>query len=354
MLHITLNDTQCAELRQWARQAVGRVSERAHFVLLSHQGYSPPEIGDLMGYDAVTVRTWLKAYQAHACAGLDDAPRTGRPAKEPDLVAIVQAQAGQSPPTMGYLQACWTVALLVLHLCQRLRIQVSPATVRRALHAARWAWKRPKLAPAHRPDSHAAQKQAKLAEILGDSAGTIIAEDEADIHLLAVVRSMWQRIGEQKRIPTPGQNAKRGVFGGLNVRTGEWFYSITARKRGVEFIAFLTVLLTAYPTGIIYVIVDNASIHTSRAVKHWLTLHTRLQLVYLPTYSGHRLNPVEKVWWDLKDDIAANRCFKSLVELEQAVHCYFAGFTQERALCLTNCEVTRTAQQALAKSEKNF
>jgi putative transposase len=349
MLHITLNDTQSADLRQLARQAVGRVSERAHFVLLSHQGYSPPEIGRLMGYDAATVRPWLKAYQAQACAGLDDAPRSGRPPTEPDLVAIVQAQASQSPPTMGYLQACWTVALLVLHLYQRLRIHVSPATVRRALHAAGLAWKRPKLAPARRPDPCAAEKQAKLAEILGDSAGTIIAEDEADVHLLAVVRSMWQRRGEQKQIPTPGQNAKHGVFGGLNVRTGEWFYSITVRKRSVEFMAFLTMLLTTYPAGTIYVIVDNASIHTSRAVKHWLTLHARLQMVYLPTYSGHRLNPVEKVWWDLKDDIAANRCFKSLIELEQAVHRYFAGFTKERALRLTNCEVTRTAQQALVK-----
>ena len=349
MLHITLNDTQVAELRQLARQAVGRVSERAHFVLLSHHGYSPPEIGRLMGYDAATVRLWLKAYQIHPCAGLDDAPRSGRPAQAPDLVAIVQAQTSQSPPTMGYLQACWTVALLVLHLCQRLRIQVSPATVRRALHAASLVWKRPKLAPARRPDPHAAEKQAKLAEILGDSAGTVIAEDEAEVHRLAVVRSMWQRIGEQKRIPTPGQNAKRGVFGGLNLRTGEWFYHITAHKRGVEFIAFLTALLTAYPAGTIYVIVDNASIHTSRAVEHWLTLHARLQLVYLPTYSGHRLNPVEKVWWDLKADIAANRCFKSLVELEQAVHRYFESFTHEQALRLTNCEVTRTAQQALIK-----
>ncbi len=349
MLHITLNDTQVAELRQLARQAVGRVSERAHFVLLSHQGYSPPEIDRLMGYDAATVRPWLKAFQTHACAGWDDAPRSGRPAKEPDLVAIVQAQGGQSPPTMGYLQACWTVALLVWHLCQRLRIQVSPATMRRALHAARLAWKRPKLAPAHRPDPHAAEKQAKLAEILSDSAGTLIAEDEADVQLLAVVRSMWQRIGEQKRIPTPGQNAKRGVFGGLNLRTGEGFYLIAAHKRGVEFIAFLTALLMAYPAGTIYVMVDNASLHTSRAVKHWLTLHTRLQLVYLPTYSGHRLNPVEKVWWDLKADIAAHRCFKSLIELDQAVQRYFAGFTRERALCLTNCEVTRTAQQALVK-----
>jgi hypothetical protein len=57
----------------------------------------------------------------------------------------------------------------------------------------------------------------------------------------------------------------------------------------------LTTLLTTYPAGTIYVIVDNASIHTSRAVKCWLTLHTRLRLVYLPIYSGHRLNPVERV-----------------------------------------------------------
>ena len=150
MLHITLNDTQVAELRQLARQAVGRVSERAHFVLLSHQGNSPPEIGRLMGYDAATVRTWLKAYQTRQCAGLDDAPRSGRPAQEPDLVAIVQAQTSQSPPTMGYLQTCWTVALLVLHLCQRLRIQVSPATVRRAWHGSDPSWP-PLVGPTHTP-----------------------------------------------------------------------------------------------------------------------------------------------------------------------------------------------------------
>jgi transposase len=349
MLRIILTDTQRAELRQWARQAVGRVSERAHFVLLSDQGHSPPEIGRLMGYDAATVRTWLKAYEGHGCVGLDDAPRSGRPMQEPDLTAIVQAQASQSPRTFGYLQACWTVALLVLHLCERLRIVVGPATLRRALHAARFAWKRPKLAPAHRPDPHAAEKQAKLAEILGDSEATLVAADEADVHLLAVVRSMWQRIREQKHVPTPGQNAKRGVFGGLNLRTGEWFYHITERKRSVEFIAFLTALLTAYPVGTIYVIVDNASIHTSQAVKHWVATQTRLQLVYLPTYSGHQLNPVEKVWWDLKDEIAANRCFKSLTEVEQAIHRYFANFTRQRALHLTNCEVTRTAQKAVVK-----
>jgi hypothetical protein len=71
--------------------------------------------------------------------------------------------------------------------------------------------------------------------------------------------------------------------------------------------------------------------------------------VYLPTYTGHQLNPVEKVWWDLKDCIAANRRFKCLPELDAAIRRYFANFTPEQALRLANCEVARPAQNGASK-----
>jgi transposase len=345
MLRITLNDTQKAELRQGARQQVGRIAERFHFVRLSAQGYSPPEIGRLLGYDSQTVRKWLRAYPRKGCAGLVDAPRSGRPPKTPCLWAVAQAQASQPPPNSGYLQTCWTVALLLWHLAQRFHILISPATLRRALHRAGFRWKRPKLAPARRPDPQAAAKQARLAQVLADPEAILLAEDECDLHLLAVLRAMWQRVKEQVRIVTPGQNAKRGVFGALNLRTGEWFYQLSARKRSVDFLAFLTSLLAAYPLGKLSVLVDNARIHTSKAVKLWLAQHPRLELVYLPTYSGHQLNPVEKVWWALKGEIAANRCFKSLEELDAAIHRFFAKFSPAAALALAN---SPTVQAALA------
>jgi transposase len=354
VLRTRRDDTQKARLRQLARQAVGRVSERAHFVLLSMQGYSPPKIGVLMGYDAATVRYWLKAYHDRGLAGLYDAPRSGRPPREKHLTAIVQAQAGQPPPNYGYLQACWTVALLVCHLRERFRIQVSAATLRQALKRAGFRWTRPKLVLPRRRDPQAEEKLAKLAQALADPRATVLAEDECDMHLLAVVRAMWQRVGRQLRILTPGKNYKRGVFGALNLRTGEWFYQLTDRKRSVEFIALLASLLTAYPVGPIYVIVDNAGIHTSKAVKKWLSLHPRLELVYLPTYTGHRFNPVEKVWHALKGHIAANRSFRALAELDHAIRRYFAAFTREDALRLANSEVTRAAQAAVSISAKNL
>lgn len=350
MLQLKLNDSECAELRQVARQAVGRVSERAHFVLLSGQGHSAPTIGELMGYEVQTVRTWLEAYVAHGCAGLEDAPRSGRPLKTPHLTAVVQAQAGQPPPNFGYVPACWTVALLVWHLADRFRLWVSPGRVRQALQRAGFVWKRPKLAPARRPDPRADEKEAKIAAAVADPTATLLAEDEADMQLLPILRAMWQRVGQQVRIPTPGQNAKRGVFGALNLRTGEWFYQLTAHKRSADFIAFLGRLVAAYPTGLIYVLVDNASIHTSKAVQQWLVAQGRVVLLYLPTYSGHRLNPVEKVWWALKDKIAANRAFRNLVELDTAIRGYFADFPPARALALANCAVVRQALAATAKT----
>ncbi len=84
------------------------------------------------------------------------------------------------------------------------------------------------------------------------------------MHLLAVLRSMWQRVGTQVRLPTPGQNRRRSIFGGLNVRNGQWQYHLVDHKRTGDFIAFLIAVTRVYPLGPIYVIVDNASIHARR------------------------------------------------------------------------------------------
>jgi transposase len=179
MLRTTLNDTREAALRQLARRAVGRVSERAHFVLLSAQGHAPREIATLLGYGTGTVRYWLKRYRRLALAGLQDAPRSGRPPQDPLLTGIVEAQAGQSPAVYGYLQACWTVVLLVIHLRERLHLRVGATTLRQALGRAGFRWTRPKWAMPHKADPQAEAKRQRLAEVLGDPEATVLAEDES-------------------------------------------------------------------------------------------------------------------------------------------------------------------------------
>jgi len=341
---IELTDDEQQALRQLARQAVGRVSERAHFVLAVADGKPIPEVAEWMGYSIQTVYTWVERYQAHGITGLADQPRAGRPPNERRLAGMVATQISQAPRCFGYLAACWTVALLVTHLWQRFRVVVSVSTVRRALARANFTWGRPKLTLPRKRDPQAAAKLARLREVLADPASVLIAEDESEVHLLPLLRGMWHRRGQQPRVPTPGQNRKRPIFGGVNLRTGEWHYHLTTRKRGMEFIAFLTSLLGAYPVGHIYVLVDNVSIHTSKAVQRWLLAQPRVELVLLPTYTGHKYNPAEKVWWRLKQVIAANRAFKDVQEMEQCIRRHFATMTPADTLHLINAPVTRLAQ----------
>jgi transposase len=354
MLRIQLNDSEKSSLRMLARQEIGRVSERIHFVLMAGQGMSAPEIGEVMGYDTETVRTGLKRYGVSGVEGLRDQPRSGRPCKQRFLDSRVEAQISQTPDVNGYVQSVWTVALMALHLANRFMTAVSASTVRRALHRIRFAWKRPKLAPARRVDPDRAAKEARLAAVLDnpDPQINIVAVDECDCHLLAIVRSMWQRIGleGQKRLPTPGQNHHRSVFGSFNLRTGLWHYCLRARKCTADFIVLLNLLLSACPVGTIYVIADNCKIHCSKALATWLVLNPRIQMVYLPTYSGHLLNPVEKVWWQLKRYIAANRNFRSLDDLDLAICRCLDSFLPAVLLPLCNSPVVRKALLALSIS----
>ena len=330
-----LTEEERRALPQLARTEVGRVSERIHMVLLSSRGYPVPQIAAIFDCDEATVRAWLARFEADGVDGLRDRPRSGRPPKADAGAREALGRAlDQAPGACGYLAGYWTVAMLAAHLLAVGGLALSRTTVRRALHALDFRWRRPRHALRRDPEARAKMEHL-AARVLGAPAeAAVLALDECDVHLLPVLRAMWMRRGRQGRVPTPGGNRKRAVFGALDLETGAWHYAVEARKRAVEFIAFLEHLTAAYPGRPLLLALDNASIHTAKAVRAWLAEHPRVELLYLPSYSGHEENPVEKVWWRLKDKVAADRLHGSLEELVATVHAFFASFTPEDALRL--------------------
>jgi len=120
------------------------------------------------------------------------------------------------------------------------------------------------------------------------------------------------------------------IFGALNIRTGQWTYLVRDHMRKEDFIAFLEYLLTVY-SGPILLIVDNYSSHTAHVVQEWLQSNSRLKLFYLPKYCSH-LNPVENIWLQLKNKVAANRLYASMKLLLETVDQFFKNMTPEKAL----------------------
>ena len=341
---VRLTDAQRAELREVAKREAGYVSERAHFVLFCDQGVSVPEIARRFGYSAPTVYNWLRRYERKGVAGLRNKPRSGRKPQERLLLWIVAAQVCAAPWCHGYRLGCWTVELLRTHLATRFKVKASAAMIRRALKRAKCSWSRPKLVLPHRHDPQAEEKLKRLDEALNDPEGVVLSTDECDAHLMPVVRGTWHPEGRQPEVVTPGQNQKRGIFGAVDLRTGAFHYMLSARKRSTEFVTFVGTLVAAYPGQVLYVLVDNASIHTSKLTLKWVAEHPEVCLVYLPTYAGHKYNPIEKVWWYMKAKVSGCLGYRTLAELDEAIHRHFRGRTPADHLRLINSDVTRRAQ----------
>jgi transposase len=331
-LPLQLTPEERNELRRQARRAVGRVSERIHFVLLHARGYSPPQIAELYQVDERTIVHWLERYQAMGLPGLDDRPRSGRPRL---ARAAAEAEASrcldQSPSVVAVERTTWTRRLLQRHLRERLACCLSVRSVSRLIHRLDFVWTRPKLALKQGDPAAATLLAAIDAAIAAAPDAPRLYEDECDLHQVPVVRGQYQRQGEQREIATPGVNRKQPVFGFLEARTGEWHYWLLARKRSVEFLICLHALYQWYPTGPILLFLDNCSIHKSKLTRRWLANHPRFQVLYLPAYTGHETNPVEKVWWALKAECAANQMYPSREAIQDAIHAFFSTFTREAA-----------------------
>ena len=329
MIHVRLTAAQRAELRRVSREAVGRVALRAHMVLLSDREYSVPRIAEVHECGEDVVRLWLHRYERHGVAGLADAPRSGRPPKDPLARQVVDAQAGQPPDCSGHVQTCWTVALLRAFLAVRFRLALSGSTVRRCLHAMAWRWARPRLAPAsvrrRKRDPQAETKRAAIARAAAAAAAGavhLLYLDECDLQLLPVIRAMWMK-GPRVRVPTPGTNARRAFFGALDASTGRFHRADFERKLAANFVRFLQQLAAAYPTGWLVLVLDNVQMHDAKVVRAWLAAHPRVQVLWLPKYAAHDANPAERIWGLMKDAVAANRLAGSIAELTAAAHRFF-------------------------------
>src|SRR5262249_56139848 len=102
-----------------ARAGAGaaRGVERARLLLLAHQGHRVPALAHQPHLTAITVRTWLKRFNAAGLAALPDKPRSGRPATSPPpQVAEVIATSLTPPEQLGLPFASWTLDRLAADL----------------------------------------------------------------------------------------------------------------------------------------------------------------------------------------------------------------------------------------------
>lgn len=317
---INLSEEQKQELGKMAREERGCVVLRALLVLWAcRDQQTPEEIAKRVGWKVKRVRKWLKRFLKEGPAGLYDLPRSGRTSKaNPFILNQIATRLDEGHPPEQTHHCIWTIGLIVSYIAACFTVQVHPDTVRRWVHKLNFRWRRPKREPGPTNDPRAEEKVTRINQVCQTRGpqDTVLYGDESSVYLLPLLRAMWSRLAQQTKILTySGWNKSIKIFGAVNAFTGQLTYQIHNRCNSQSFISLLEDMLTVYPQGTIYLIVDCAKYHTSAMIKQWLAEHTRMQILLLPTASP-RLNPIEKVWWYAKPRISANKWHGSIEALK--------------------------------------
>jgi len=132
-----------------------RETRRALALLDLDAGESPAQVAHRYRAGRSTVYEWAARWDRTDRPRDDrlrDADRSGRPPATRDAVETALAELMPTPPTdHGYRHPAWTTPLLVAHL-HRQGVKASGTTVRRALHALGYRWKRPRFVLARRAE----------------------------------------------------------------------------------------------------------------------------------------------------------------------------------------------------------
>lgn len=144
--------------------------------------------------------------------------------------------------------------------------------------------------------------------------------DESTLGWLPVLVACWMKKGSQHRIPTPGQQQWRHIFGAYNWVTDEVVFQIAQKRNSEAFISFLDYLVAQHSGARPLVLVlDNGSIHHSLASQAaFAVLEDYLIPMFLPKYCS-QLNPIERFWKYLKATACANKLFADMEALVLSV-----------------------------------
>ena len=127
----------------------------------------------------------------------------------------------------------------------------------------------------------------------------MFSQDESRFGLLTVRRRRLTACGAQPVGPIQHVFEWFYVYGAVAPITGERFFLELPYLRSDMFQLFLDAFAQAFPDSLNILLLDNSGAHTAQCLR-W---PENVRYVWLPPYCPE-LSPIERVWRDVKDDVA--------------------------------------------------
>lgn len=327
---VTIPQMTRPERRRLIRSAVKSkdpgLIRRAQVVVCAASGHSAPKAAQILACATSFVYKTLIGFVADGWIALLDGRRgNGELKADADFRRVVRSLIDQSPRDYGFVRPTWTRELLVLVAEEQTAVRVSVCVMGRTLRAVGARRGRPKpVVECTLGERQQRRRLAAIRKLMAELPRDEVAvyEDEVDIHLNPKIGLDWMNEGTQKKVMTPGKNAKAYLAGTLDARDGTLLWAGGTVKNSGLFVAMLEKLESHYTAAKrIHVILDNYGIHKSAEVDSALARLPRIRLHFLPPYCPDH-NRIERVWLDLHANVTRNHKHSELMPLCKEVAAY--------------------------------
>jgi transposase len=344
-LDLVLLPAQKQELQRLLRAPATpqKLVRRARIVLLAAQGQENTSIAQTLQTSPTTVGLWRQRFVDLGLAGLEEAPRPGRPATIDPAKARQAITEVVRPPKN---RARWSTRTMAR------AVGLSKNTVQRL-------WQANDLKP-HRTRLFKLSKDPHFGAKFWDIVGLYLNPPTKAVVLCCDEKSQCQALERsQPGLPLgQGEIATRThdyyrhgtitLFAALNYLNGKIIAQRAPRHRHQEWLAFLKQIEAEVPAyADIHLILDNYATHKHPKVKAWLARHPRFHLHFTPT-SASWMNLVERFFRDLSQDVILPGSFSSVAQLVERIWAYLA----ERNLNPTRYVWRAQGQEILEKIQR--
>jgi transposase len=306
---------------------------RCHALLLLTKGYSYSQTADILFLDEGTIRQWLHRYQEEGLEGLKNHPLWGgehgqRLLNEQELTRFSTLLDEEAQPG-AEVGSGWTLKAIRQLIAERFNLTYSRRGVCKLLCQIGWSYQRGRKLYIRRSLQEQARFELETHEILNEFAQTgkrltPLCGDQTKVYLEGTIARRLNPIGKQPLI-ADGARSKQAenIYGALHLGTGEDVATLCIdwQDSGAT-IAWLEMVLAAYPRGEIVLWIDGAAHHTSEEIEEWLEGHRRLRVIHFPAYQPEE-NPKEGTWKTLKEEVSHHCWHASMADLQKAVDRFY-------------------------------
>lgn len=141
-----LNDKELSQIDQVIKTSKSsRLVKRATGIRMLHLGYNADEVGRALSVSAPTVYSWFHRWKAEGLKGLENRPKSGRPAiADAAYLHVVEETLERDPGELGYDFTLWTIQRLNQHVSRVTGKRLSDERLRLILRSRGWVYRRPK------------------------------------------------------------------------------------------------------------------------------------------------------------------------------------------------------------------